>query len=68
MPRMDWQTNIARWRALPAKEKLRQRWECIPAQVARSMAFEGEPVSETALKEQHARHTPRDLSRQIKAR
>ena len=33
-----------RWRSLPPEEKLRRRWEAIPLGVARSMAFDGEPV------------------------
>jgi hypothetical protein len=55
---MNWQENIARWRALPAEEKQRIRWESIPARVAQSMAFEGEPVDEKVLREIHVRHTP----------
>jgi len=42
--RMNWKENIARWRSLSPEEKLRSRWEAIPLNVARSMAFEGEPV------------------------
>lgn len=41
---MNWTQNIALWRSLPAETKLRRRWEAIPADVAESMAFEGEPV------------------------
>lgn len=41
---MTWIQNIARWRRLPEETKLRRRWEAIPADVAQSMAFEGEPV------------------------
>ncbi len=41
---MNWIQNIARWRGLTLEAKLRLRWEAIPADVAQSMAFEGEPV------------------------
>ncbi len=41
---MNWKENIARWRNLSPEEKLRSRWEAIPLNVARSMAFECEPV------------------------
>ena len=41
---MNWIQNIARWRSLTPEAKLRLRWEAIPADVAQSMAFEGEPV------------------------
>ena len=37
--------NIRQWKALPPERKLRLRWEAIPRNVARSMAFEQEPVS-----------------------
>ncbi|MDR2863536.1 MAG: hypothetical protein LBV54_06670 [Puniceicoccales bacterium] len=51
------QENIARWRALPAEEKQRIRWEVIPTRAAQSMAFEGEPVDEEVLRKMHARDT-----------
>jgi len=54
---MTWQEAIARWRKLPTQEKQRRRWESIPTRVARSMAFEGEPVSLELLRAQHARRT-----------
>ena len=41
---MNWIQNIAHWRSLTPEAKLRRRWETIPADVAQSMAFEGEPV------------------------
>ena len=41
---MNWQDNIHRWQRLPAQRKLQLRWETIPDDVARSMAFEREPV------------------------
>jgi hypothetical protein len=39
-----WIQNIAHWRHLSPEAKLRRRWEAIPADVAQSMAFAGEPV------------------------
>lgn len=56
MPAMDWQESIKRWRALPESEKLRRRWQSIPVKVARSFAFEGEPVDLGELEAEHARH------------
>jgi hypothetical protein len=56
MRRMDWKQAIARWRSLPPQERQRRRWAAIPRNVARSMAFEGEPVSLEALEAEHARH------------
>lgn len=41
---MNWIENIDRWRRLSAAAKLHHRWEAIPADVAESMSFEGEPV------------------------
>lgn len=51
-----WKTAIDRWRALPAEERHRRRWERIPRNVAESMAFEGEPVDLAWLEEEHAKH------------
>ena len=48
---MNWIENIQQWRQLPATEKLRQRWEAIPLDVAQSMAFEQEPVELPRLQE-----------------
>lgn len=56
MPGMDWKQAIAHWRSLPPQERQRRRWAAIPRNVARSMAFEGEPVSLEALEAEHARH------------
>jgi hypothetical protein len=55
---MNWQNTIARWRKLPPQDKARRRWETVPERVARSMAFEGEPVSLQTLRETHARSEP----------
>jgi hypothetical protein len=50
--------TIRQWRALPPERKLRLRWEAIPANVARSMAFEREPVDIKRLREIHAQTEP----------
>ncbi|MEQ1751892.1 MAG: hypothetical protein ABL974_20895 [Prosthecobacter sp.] len=50
--------NITRWRSLSPEEKLRRRWEAIPLDVAQSMAFEGEPVAVTQIRETLARIEP----------
>jgi hypothetical protein len=55
--------NIDHWRSLTAEEKLRLRWEAIPQKVARSMAFEGEPVTEERIRAGLARSEPRALSK-----
>lgn len=47
-----WKQAIARWRELPEKEKRRRRMLSIPRKVARSMAYEGEPVSIEMLEAQ----------------
>ncbi len=48
---MNWKENIARWRSLTQEEKLRRNWEAIPLDVARSMAFEREPVAVEEIRE-----------------
>lgn len=50
--------KIRQWRALPPERKLRLRWDAIPLNVARSMAFEQEPVSLEMLRAIHARSEP----------
>lgn len=52
----DWKQAIARWRELPEKEKYRRAMLGIPRRVARSMAFEGEPVSVEMLEAQLERN------------
>lgn len=47
----DWKAIVAEWRKLTAEEKRRIRLSRIPRKVARSMAFEGEPVDEKMLEE-----------------
>lgn len=45
----DWKAIVAEWRKLTAEEQRRIRLSRIPRKVARSMAFEGEPVDEKML-------------------
>jgi hypothetical protein len=47
----DWKAIVAEWRKLTAEEQRRIRISRIPRKVARSMAFEGEPVDEKLLEE-----------------
>lgn len=57
---MDWQEAIRQWRALPEEEQRRLRLENLPRKVARSFAFEGEPVDLAMLEAELARRlTPR---------
>lgn len=51
--RMDWREAIAAWRCLPLEEKQRIRLARIPQNVAKSMAFEGEPADIEEMKRQH---------------
>lgn len=46
----DWHEVTAAWRKLSPEEQLRRRLESIPEKVARSMAFEGEPVDVEMLR------------------
>lgn len=55
----DWKTIVAEWRKLTAEEQRRIRLSRIPRKVARSMAFEGEPVDEKMLEEFLHRSTGR---------
>jgi uncharacterized protein with von Willebrand factor type A (vWA) domain len=52
---MGWKEAIRQWRALPEEERQRRRRASIPRKVARSMAFEGEPVDLALLEPRHAR-------------
>ena len=47
---LDWREVVAAWRRLPPEEQLRRRLARIPEKVARSMAFEGEPVDVEMLR------------------
>jgi hypothetical protein len=49
MSNTDWQAIAARWRKLSPEQKRQIRLSSIPRRVARSMAFEGEPVDEKML-------------------
>jgi hypothetical protein len=64
---MNWQQTVTHWRNLPPQEKQRRRWESIPTRVARSMAFENEPVDEKNLRAKHARGTPPAMSKPVGA-
>lgn len=46
---MDWKQTIKRWRTLTPEEQARIRLASLPRKVARSMAFEGEPVDQRIL-------------------
>ena len=59
--------NIDHWRRLAPEEKLRRRWEAIPQKVARSMAFEGEPVPLEMIRATLARIEPPALLKPHKA-
>ncbi len=48
---MNWIKAIERWRALSPEEQRQIRLKNLPRKVARSMAFEGEPVDEAMLEE-----------------
>lgn len=52
---MDWKQVVEQWRKLSAQEQLRVRLSRIPRKVARSMAFEGEPVDEKMLEDELSR-------------
>jgi hypothetical protein len=50
--------TIRQWKALPPERKLRLRWDAIPLNVARSMAFEREPVVLETIRAIHSRTEP----------
>jgi hypothetical protein len=54
---MTWKLAIERWRKLPLEEQARIRLARLPRKVARSMAFEGEPVDQRMLERELDRHT-----------
>jgi hypothetical protein len=60
---MNWQENIRRWQRLPEQRKLQLRWEAIPDDVSRSMAFEREPVPLELIRAALARIERPGLSR-----
>lgn len=49
MKTMNWVQAIRKWRLLPPEEQRRIRLARLPRKVARSMAFEGEPVDQKML-------------------
>jgi len=55
---MTYIETIRQWKALTPERKLQLRWEAIPLNVARSMAFEGEPVDIEVIRAIHARTEP----------
>lgn len=54
---MNWVQAIQNWRRVPLEEQRRIRIARLPNKVARSMAFEGEPVEERMLEEELVRLT-----------
>ena len=52
---MDWKQTIERWRDLTPEEQARIRLGSLPRKVARSMAFEGEPVDQRILERELGR-------------
>lgn len=65
MPDEAWKQAIKRWRALSSEEKHRRRMEAIPESVARSFAFEGEPLPDGWVEEEKRRIA--EILRQEKA-
>jgi hypothetical protein len=59
---MDWKQVVEQWRKLPASEQRRVRLARIPRKVARSMAFEGEPVNQKMLEAELNRRTRPSVS------
>lgn len=59
---MAWKQAVARWRKLPVSEQRRIRLARIPRKVARSMAFEGEPVNQKMLEAECNRRTRPSVS------
>lgn len=57
MNSMNWITAIENWRNLPQAEQRRRRRANLPYKVARSMAFEGEPVDQVMLEAELVRLT-----------
>lgn len=56
---MDWKEAILRWRELSEEEQRQIRLRRIPRDVARSMAFEGEPVDQAVLEAELERYLAR---------
>ena len=69
MMSMNWIDAIKHWRSLSPAEQRRRALANLPRKVARSMAFEGEPVDQAMLeaelnrlRQRHATSTPRSAS------
>lgn len=45
----SWEEAIRKWRALPEREKRRRRLLAIPDNIAKSFAFEGEPLPQEVI-------------------
>jgi hypothetical protein len=60
---VNWLVNMQAWQVLPPEQRQAQAWTQVPASVAASMAFEGEPVSRERLEELHRTATPIAASR-----
>ena len=58
---MTYLEAIRQWQALPPERKMQLRWDAIPLNVARSMAFEREPVDIETIRAIHAQTVPPDL-------
>ena len=54
---MNWKHTIERWRDLTPEDQARIRLGSLPRKVARSMAFEGEPVDQRILERELDRLT-----------
>jgi hypothetical protein len=54
---LNWITAVHQWRLLTPDQQLQIRLRNLPAKVARSMAFAGEPVSQQMLEVELARLT-----------
>ena len=60
---MKWVIAIQQWQALSPEEQTRIRCRNLPRKVARSMAFEGEPVDQKMLEDELTHLTqPQDTS------
>lgn len=57
MTYMDWKQAIEHWRALSPEQQRQIRRQRLPRKVARSMAFEGEPVDQKMLEDELVRLT-----------
>jgi len=60
---MNWLAILQRWQVLPPEQRRAQ----VPASVAASMAFEGEPVSLEHLEELHRIATPASPKRAVES-